>query len=128
MKVILTQNIDRLGKAGDCLTVKDGYARNYLFPKNMAQEATPANMKTLDSLKKKQTEEAGKSYACGEEGPSNLVQPDYGQFFPFAFFFTILHVFALMIATVPVTTPGTFAIAVIYISGILVGLSILFRK
>ena len=54
MKVILTQTVDRLGKIGDIVNVKDGYARNYLFPKNAAKEATPGNMKILDSLKKKQ--------------------------------------------------------------------------
>ena len=57
MKVILTQTIDRLGKAGDCVNVKDGFARNYLFPKNMAKEATPGNIKSLESLKKKQADE-----------------------------------------------------------------------
>ena len=54
MKVILTQTIERLGKAGDCVNVKDGYARNFLFPKNMAKEATPGNIKALESLRKKQ--------------------------------------------------------------------------
>ena len=54
MKVILTQTVDRLGKIGDIVNVKDGYARNYLFTKNAAKEATPGNMKILDSLKKKQ--------------------------------------------------------------------------
>ena len=54
MKVILTQTIDRLGKIGDIVNVKDGYARNYLLPKNVAKEATPGNIKILDSLKKKQ--------------------------------------------------------------------------
>lgn len=54
MEVILTQSIDSLGRAGDCISVKDGYARNYLFPKNLAREATPGNIKALESLKKKQ--------------------------------------------------------------------------
>jgi len=54
MKVILTQSIDRLGRVGDCINVKDGYARNFLFPKNLAKEATPGNVKNLESLKKKQ--------------------------------------------------------------------------
>ena len=54
MKVILTHTVDRLGKIGDIVNVKDGYARNYLFPKNAAKEATPGNMKMLDLLKKKQ--------------------------------------------------------------------------
>jgi large subunit ribosomal protein L9 len=57
MKVILTKTIDALGRAGDCVNVKDGYARNYLFPKNLALEATPGNIKTLESLKKKQAVE-----------------------------------------------------------------------
>jgi large subunit ribosomal protein L9 len=57
MKVILTQTVDRLGRIGDIVSVKDGYARNYLFPKNAAKEATPGNMKILDSLKKKQAAE-----------------------------------------------------------------------
>ena len=60
MKVILIQSIDRLGKIGDIVNVKDGYARNYLFPKKIAQEATSGNMKILDSLKKKQALEDAK--------------------------------------------------------------------
>ena len=57
MKVILTQTVDRLGRAGDCVNVKGGYARNYLFPKNMAKDATPGNIRALESLKKKQAVE-----------------------------------------------------------------------
>jgi large subunit ribosomal protein L9 len=48
VKVILIQSIDRLGKIGDIVNVKEGYARNYLLPKNVAKEATPGNMKMLD--------------------------------------------------------------------------------
>lgn len=54
MRIILTQAVDRLGRPGDCINVKDGYARNFLFPKNLAKEATPGNIKSLESLKKKQ--------------------------------------------------------------------------
>ena len=68
------------------------------------------------------------SYACGEEVPSPRVQPDYSQFFPFAFFFTILHVVTLMVATVPTATAGSFLIAVIYLSGALLGLFLLFGR
>jgi len=60
MKVILSQAVDRLGKAGDVVTVKEGYARNFLIPKNTAKEATPGNLKILESLKKKQQEEDAK--------------------------------------------------------------------
>jgi NADH-quinone oxidoreductase subunit A len=71
---------------------------------------------------------AGTSYACGEDTYSPYVQPEYGQFFPFAFFFTILHVITLMIATVPMQTLRTFAMAVFYIAGAIIGLFILFRR
>jgi NADH-quinone oxidoreductase subunit A len=67
-------------------------------------------------------------YACGEDIPTHLIQPDYGQFFPFAFFFTILHVVALMVATIPTETMTSFAIALLYILGAAVGLSVLYRR
>ena len=57
MKVILLQTVDRLGAAGEVITVKEGYARNYLIPKNVAKEATAGNMKIMEALKKKQAEE-----------------------------------------------------------------------
>lgn len=72
--------------------------------------------------------EERKSYACGEDVPTHLIQPDYSQFFPFAFFFTVLHVVALIVATVPVKTIGSFWIAVLYVAGALVGLVTLFRR
>ncbi len=68
------------------------------------------------------------SYSCGEEGLTPFIQPDYAQFFPFAFFFTILHVTALIITTVPMETLGSLSIAVIYLAGAMTALFILFRK
>ena len=72
--------------------------------------------------------DAQKAYACGEEFTDHLIQPDYSQFFPFAFFFTILHIVALVIATVPTETIQTFAMALTYIAGAVIGLLILLRK
>jgi hypothetical protein len=69
-----------------------------------------------------------KAYACGEDIPSHMIQPDYSQFFPFAFYFTILHVVALMATTVPIGNVGTYAIAFVYVVGACVGLSVLYRK
>jgi NADH:ubiquinone oxidoreductase subunit 3 (subunit A) len=69
-----------------------------------------------------------KSYACGEDLADNMVQPDYSQFFPFAFYFTILHVVALMVAAVPTATIETLLIAVIYIIGAIIGLLVLYRR
>jgi large subunit ribosomal protein L9 len=53
MKVLLKKNIDKLGKRGEIIEVADGYARNYLFPKNMALKPTPQNMKQLDIEKRR---------------------------------------------------------------------------
>ncbi|HEX7419702.1 MAG TPA: 50S ribosomal protein L9 [Thermoanaerobaculia bacterium] len=53
MKVILTEEIRGLGTRGDTVNVKDGYARNYLLPKNLAREATPGNMKSIEQERKK---------------------------------------------------------------------------
>jgi NADH:ubiquinone oxidoreductase subunit 3 (subunit A) len=78
--------------------------------------------------KKESSGESKKSYSCGEEFSGHLIQPDYSQFFPFAFFFTVLHVVAMVIATIPVETTATLAIAVVYIIGAVIGLFILLRK
>ncbi|MGB7581938.1 MAG: hypothetical protein WBL85_05765 [Sedimentisphaerales bacterium] len=69
-----------------------------------------------------------KEYSCGEDIKTHMIQPDYTQFFPFAFYFTILHVVALMIATVPIATMQTFLIAVVYILGAIVGLFVLYKR
>lgn len=45
MEVILTQDVEKLGKRGDIVNVSSGYARNFLFPKKLAEEATPKNIK-----------------------------------------------------------------------------------
>lgn len=48
MNIILLEP-SRLGKTGDVVTVKDGYARNFLIPQELALPATPANMKSLEA-------------------------------------------------------------------------------
>ncbi len=55
MKVILLENVDRIGKMGDVVAVKEGFARNFLLPKKLAKEATAGNLKILESLKKKES-------------------------------------------------------------------------
>ena len=69
-----------------------------------------------------------KPYACGEDLQNPRVQPDYSQFFPFAFFFTIMHVMALIITTVPIVAIRYSGNAFLYIIGAVCGLLILFRK
>src|SRR5919106_3582809 len=53
MKVILIEEIRGLGTRGDVVSVKDGYARNFLLPKNLAREATPGNLKSIEQERKK---------------------------------------------------------------------------
>ena len=50
MKIILNENIETLGKIGDIVSVKKGYARNYLFPKGLAQLATDKNIQSTQKL------------------------------------------------------------------------------
>ncbi|BAI79547.1 50S ribosomal protein L9 [Deferribacter desulfuricans SSM1] len=51
MKVIFLKDVKGVAKAGEIKNVKDGYARNFLFKKNLAVEATPANIKKLEEKK-----------------------------------------------------------------------------
>lgn len=48
MKVILLQDVKSIGKKGEVVNVSDGYARNFLFPKKVAQEANEVNMHILN--------------------------------------------------------------------------------
>jgi large subunit ribosomal protein L9 len=51
MQVILTQDVDNLGKAGELVSVRPGYGRNYLVPRGMAVSATVRNKNRLDHEK-----------------------------------------------------------------------------
>jgi large subunit ribosomal protein L9 len=65
MKVILQKDIKDLGKAGDLLNVSTGYFRNFLFPRNLALEATESKVKEWEHLKK--VSEAKKKKALEEK-------------------------------------------------------------
>ncbi len=52
MKVILRKNFDQLGKVGEIVNVKDGYARNFLIPRGVAYQATQGNIRALEEEKK----------------------------------------------------------------------------
>jgi large subunit ribosomal protein L9 len=60
MKIILIQDIENLGHRDDIVTVKDGFARNYLIPKKMAVIATESARKVLDENKKQRAHKEAK--------------------------------------------------------------------
>ncbi|MCX8056121.1 MAG: 50S ribosomal protein L9 [Ignavibacteria bacterium] len=53
MKVILRQDYEPLGRAGDVVEVKDGYARNFLIPKKIVYPATPGSIKAVEEEKRR---------------------------------------------------------------------------
>lgn len=60
MKVILKEDIDNLGNMGDIVTVKPGYARNYLLPRRLAVEASVSNMRGFEHQKRTIQQRANK--------------------------------------------------------------------
>ncbi|HUE55618.1 MAG TPA: 50S ribosomal protein L9 [Candidatus Udaeobacter sp.] len=51
MQIILQEDVDKLGNRGDVVTVKPGYARNFLLPRKIAIEATTGSMKALERIR-----------------------------------------------------------------------------
>lgn len=51
MQIILQEDVEKLGHRGDVVTVKPGYARNFLLPRKLAIEATSGNMKALERIR-----------------------------------------------------------------------------
>lgn len=71
MKVILLKDIKGTGKKGDVINASDGYARNFLFPKKLAEEANDMNLHVLnqknEALRKKKLEETEAAQKLAEE-------------------------------------------------------------
>lgn len=85
MKVVLKQDVKSLGKKGELVNVSDGYARNFLFPKNLAMEA---NAQAMSELKNKEQAEkyrietetaAAKADAAKIEGKTVKIVAKAGQ-------------------------------------------------
>ena len=90
MKVILLQDVKKMGKKGDVIEASDGYARNYLFPRKLAEEATAnalhvVNAKKENERKKKLADlEAAQKLAAelkGKEVTINAKAGDNGRLF-----------------------------------------------
>ena len=72
MKVILTEEIRGLGSRGDIVNVKDGYARNFLLPKNLAREATAGNLKGIEQERKKWAQLADQERASAQKAADSV--------------------------------------------------------
>ncbi len=67
MKVILRQNVDKLGAVGDVVEVAKGHARNYLVPRGLAYMATEKNLKRVEEEKREQAKQEIKSVELARE-------------------------------------------------------------
>ena len=72
MQVILTKDVKGTGKAGEIVKVSDGFARNMLFPKGLAIEATNANVKSLEKQKANEAAKKAEEKAAAVELATNL--------------------------------------------------------
>lgn len=72
MKVILRKDFETLGKIGDLVAVKDGYARNYLLPRQIAYRATTSSLRALEEEKKQHERQEQKQLKDAEKVGSEL--------------------------------------------------------
>ena len=72
MKLLLLKDVDGLGKPGELVNVSPGYARNYLFPRNLAAEPTPQALRRVEAGRRKVTREADRLKKEGEEVAKTL--------------------------------------------------------
>ncbi|HKB24841.1 MAG TPA: 50S ribosomal protein L9 [Methylomirabilota bacterium] len=66
MKIILLDDVTKVGRRGEVREVSDGYARNYLIPKKLALSATAGNLKNLEHIKTQQDAKASRIQADAE--------------------------------------------------------------
>lgn len=72
MKVILRKNFDQLGQIGDVVDVKDGFARNFLLPRDIAYAAQKGNMRALEEEKKQLAKKRAKELQAAEKLSAEL--------------------------------------------------------
>ncbi|MTI61942.1 MAG: 50S ribosomal protein L9 [Firmicutes bacterium] len=77
MKVILKSDVKKLGSKGDIVKVSDGYARNFLMPKGLAEEATQSNLNELKHKEKIQERKYKENLVEAEELASKLEEKDF---------------------------------------------------
>jgi large subunit ribosomal protein L9 len=74
MQVILRTDVENLGRLGDIVEVKPGFARNYLIPKRMAMLATPGNKKVFEQQRRKLQEKLDKARQAAQDMAEKLEQ------------------------------------------------------
>ncbi|VAX28041.1 LSU ribosomal protein L9p [hydrothermal vent metagenome] len=72
MKLILRKNFNLLGQVGEIVDVKDGYARNFLIPRQIAYPATTGNLRALEEEKKQIAKKESKNLAAAQELSTEL--------------------------------------------------------
>jgi large subunit ribosomal protein L9 len=72
VKVILREDVEKLGEAGEIVSVKPGYARNYLLPRDLAYEATEASIRQLEQERERAEQQARRDYLEGRRRASQL--------------------------------------------------------
>lgn len=72
MQVVLIDNIERVGKKGQTIKVTEGYARNYLFPRNLAVPMTPGTVRHLELMKKSWQVQEQKEKAAATQAAAKL--------------------------------------------------------
>ncbi|MDD5561608.1 MAG: 50S ribosomal protein L9 [Candidatus Omnitrophica bacterium] len=72
MEVILIKDVEKIGKAGSVVKVKEGFARNFLFPHNLAKVATPGTLKQLEKEKQVKSAQYAKAKEESEEVKKRL--------------------------------------------------------
>jgi large subunit ribosomal protein L9 len=72
MKIILRQDFEKLGKLGDLVEVKDGYARNFIIPRKIGYLATEGNLKALEEEKKQHVDRQRKELHQAEKLAADL--------------------------------------------------------
>src|SRR2546428_8806602 len=72
MEVILRKDVDKVGLRGEVVNVARGYARNFLFPRGLADEATPARVAEREKVDERRAEDEGETF---EEAPPVAGRP-----------------------------------------------------
>lgn len=67
MKVVLIEDVEKLGATGNIIEVNRGYARNFLFPRKLAKPATDSALKIVEEIKKKKLAKLAKEKRSAEE-------------------------------------------------------------